>query len=355
MLDNVFYIFSLKPKDGSNDPHLHMSAKIVIDNDIVHVLEDHEGTFSDLNGKTELDAHKVFDRLARSSRFKVVNQAGIDQGRHPELLEEVESPKEGPSVFLYHRVGVKEPQELKCDDGKWTLDGFDVSLDELKLIVDNVTSGNASIQKLEGDMGKFYKSDDPLFAALGSIRNAVKEGHISPEHFRAITGHIFKDTMIPSMGNKKSYHDFMTRPRPGVHVHIDLNDFGKINKIHGFEAGDEAIKHAGNAVRSAIDESVGKANAKSFRIGGDEFRVHVPTYQHAVALSRTLKNKWDAIAPVKGTHNISGSIGIGESPDQAESSLIQAKGAKVKQAYPEGQAQTHAHSLIPDHEGHLKI
>jgi diguanylate cyclase (GGDEF)-like protein len=189
---------------------------------------------------------------------------------------------------------------------------------------------------------------------MAQLRAAVKAGHVHPDALKHISGHLFKDTLVPSMGNKKAYNDFaQKKDRGGVHVHMDMNDFGKINKIHGFEAGDHAIRAAGQAIREAADETGTKA--KAHRVGGDEFRLHFPNHEHAVRFARAVRNKFEQIPHVGGTHKISASIGIGANPEYAEQSLIFAKNAKVKANYPEGQAETHAHSGMPGFSGHIPV
>jgi GGDEF domain-containing protein len=205
------------------------------------------------------------------------------------------------------------------------------------------------------EMNDLKKKIDPgLATALGAMRSQVKAGAIDPEHFKRITSEIFTDPMT-GMGNKKAYADFLTRPRPGVHVRIDGNDFGDINKVHGFEAGDGAIKAMGTAIREALHGTVGKARAKSYRLGGDEFHLHVPDVRSASRFARAVREKLESIAPVGGTHGLSLSMGFGHDPTTAEMALINAKTAKKTTGYKPGQARTHAHSLVPGAEGAIPV
>jgi GGDEF domain-containing protein len=198
------------------------------------------------------------------------------------------------------------------------------------------------------------KIEPGLATALGALHSQVKAGAIDPEHFKRITQEIFTDPMT-GMGNKKAYADFLTRPRQGVHIRIDGNDFGDINKAHGFEAGDGAIKAMGTSIREALHQSVGKKYAKSFRIGGDEFHAHVPDPRSAARFARAVREKLESIAPIGGTHGLSLSIGFGHSPEHAEQALIHAKTAKKLAGYKPGQARTHVHSLVPSYEGAVPV
>jgi GGDEF domain-containing protein len=198
------------------------------------------------------------------------------------------------------------------------------------------------------------KIEDGLSTALGAVRAQVKAGVLDPEHFKRITREIFTDPMT-GMGNKKAYSDFLSRPRPGVHVRIDGNDFGSINKAHGFEAGDGAIRSMGTAIREALQQVVGKKYAKSYRLGGDEFHLHVPDARSAARFARAVREKLEAVAPIGGTHGLSLSIGMGDDPVTAEKALIQAKTSKKLAGYKEGQARTHVHSMIPGAEGAIPV
>ena len=110
----------------------------------------------------------------------------------------------------------------------------------------------------------------------------------------------------------------------------------------------------GMAIRSALDEAVGRAKAKSFRTGGDEFVVHVPSHQEAAHFSRVLRSKLEALPPVGGTHGLSVSMGFGMVPEHAEAALQQAKEASHQANYQPGKAQHHVHSLVPGSEGALQ-
>jgi GGDEF domain-containing protein len=157
------------------------------------------------------------------------------------------------------------------------------------------------------------------------------------------------------MGNKKAYADFLGRPKQGVHIRMDGNDFGAINKLHGFETGNQAITAMGGAIREAMDEAVGAKHGKVFRIGGDEFHAFVPSHDHAAQFARAVRQKLEAIPAVGGTHNLSLSMGFGHTPDHAELAMINAKGAKKESYYPVGQAKTHAASQVPGFEGHIPL
>jgi GGDEF domain-containing protein len=182
-----------------------------------------------------------------------------------------------------------------------------------------------------------HHRDPELMMHLSKIRK------ISPESASILGKRIFTDTMVPHVGNKLAYEDFMSRPRKGVHVMIDGNDFGAINKKWGQSMGDNAIKQ----MFGAVSQSSRTMRGKLFRVGGDEGRLHFETPEQAYSFVRDVRKNLENLPPIKGIHGHSLSIGIAETPERAEQALINAKNEKKAMNYPVGQAHTHVHSLLP--------
>lgn len=162
------------------------------------------------------------------------------------------------------------------------------------------------------------KMDPALARALANIR----AGRATPADANAVARGIYTDTMVPRMGNKLAYQDHVARNgNQGYHVHVDMNDFGQINKQHGEKMGDAAIKQFGG-LSNEVSRLFG---GKSFRNGGDEFKFwfHKPEQAHGFA--RELRARLEKQPKVGGTHNLAASVGIGFNPDHAESALLEAK------------------------------
>jgi diguanylate cyclase (GGDEF)-like protein len=185
-------------------------------------------------------------------------------------------------------------------------------------------------------------------------------GGLSPEQRDFFTKQIYHDTLVPGVGNKRAYEDFRSRPREGVHVTLDLNDFKALNDTFSYQHGDDAISAAGKAFSEASRANKGKL----FRVGGDEFRAHFETPEQAYSFLRHASQGVSNMVPVGGTHKVSFSAGIGHNPDHADQALHHAKAAKVARygSFREGTAtlghgQHFAHSLltgaagsVPTHE-----
>lgn len=215
------------------------------------------------------------------------------------------------------------------------------------------------IQKIAAQFDELVKFEPDLMASLKVLEEAAKAHGVDPSHIANVRTHLATDKLLRDhgvlMGNRAAYNSFLNKTREGVHIHLDGNGFGQINKLHGFEAGDQAIVAYGKAIREAIDESVGRSKAKAHRVGGDEFRVFTPTYEDASRFARSLRSKLEAVAPIGGTHSLSVSMGFGPSQHHAEIALINAKEAKKKARYPTGQEKTHAYSMMPHNQGHIPV
>ncbi len=199
--------------------------------------------------------------------------------------------------------------------------------------------------KLVERLEDLAKGDMGLMDALGITRQH------NPAAGKVLARHLFTDTMVPKVGNAFAYKDFLSRNRDnGIHLSLDANGFGSINKEHGFETGNEAIKHLFNTV-SDVSRKYG---LKAFRVGGDEGRLHAPTPARAEGFIKELKDKLANSPNVAGTdHKMSVSIGLGYSPEHAEQALMHAKdqlgplvNGKRMKTFPAGKEPTVSHSLL---------
>lgn len=360
-LHNLYYVYRVHPH-GTDDLHHQLVGKFILTPNHFEVLEDNSGQFKKLEGKPPAQIAAYIHKLSDSMYFKLVNLQDLIDGKHHEFIKPYEPPPDlGPeSVFEYHRVGMPEAQVLEFHSGKAYLDGHLLGDQDLQLLLDNAQQGHAtirykqaqeSVEKSEEFFMSLAKVEPHLDQALSGLREAVKAGHVDPKVLKTLTGEIFTDSMVRSMGNKKAFSDFLSRPKQGIHIRMDGNDFGSINKLHGFETGNQAIVAMGNAIREAMDEAVGRKHGKLFRIGGDEFHAFVPNHEHAAQFARAVRQKLEAIPAVGGTHSLSLSLGFGHTPDHAELALINAKGEKKKAGYAAGTAKTHAASQVPGFEG----
>jgi GGDEF domain-containing protein len=215
----------------------------------------------------------------------------------------------------------------------------------------------SQIAALAAQFRELAKTAPEVRDAMRALSRGAKAGSIDPKHVDAIRRGLFTDRGTGHiMGNFAAYEDFeqslKNNNKGGVHVRMDANDFKSINDMHGYhEGGDVAIHDMGHAIRQAVDKSVGKSKTKLFRLGGDEFHLHVPTHEDAAHFIRTLRTDLEARAPFKGTHNWSMSYGLGTTPEQSDEAIHHAKKAKKAGNHALGQSDHYAHSLVPGFEG----
>ena len=177
-------------------------------------------------------------------------------------------------------------------------------------------------------------------AMMDALRKARAE---IPEAGRVLARKIFTDTLVPAVGNRYAYNDFLSRHHSdGVHVKIDNNDFGSVNKKFGDHAGDEILQAYGSMASKLSRLYRGKA----FRVGGDEWAHHFDTFKSARKFVSDLTGALDRAPAAYGDHKVSDSVGIGSSRDHAERALMEAKAAKKAAGAPEGQAANHIRSSI---------
>ena len=163
------------------------------------------------------------------------------------------------------------------------------------------------------------KADEP---SLQDALRVLRSTH--PRHADTIARTIYGDSVIPSMGNKKAYNDFMSRPRKGVFLHADLSDFGALNKLgsKGYSTGDEAIKKFGDIATKLSREHRGKAH----HLSGDEFRFHFEKPEQAMGFAHKLKSALENTPKIDNKFNLAAAMGMGANPEHAEKSLVEAKG-----------------------------
>lgn len=387
--DHIFNVYAAEGDD--EEPKYRLVGRFMDTDSGIEVLADYHNILSNLGGPPSEEQNRAWRALVSSSYLRVVSLAEVQHGEHPDLLSDMNVPaltskpnRSQVTTFEYIRHGLREPLLVQFQEGKAHLNGQPLSRVEMQQLLDTIASGQAEVrryrhaetqmQKTEADLMALAKMEPNLRAALGSVKSAVDDNT-----YRTLMREIFSDPMLPEMGGKKAYQHFLENPQPGIHIRIDGNDFGAVNKIHGFESGNSAIMAMGHAIRDAKQEVDKKfapprgqpsadpserdleelMQSKLYRIGGDEFEVHIPdhpkAHEHAAAFTRALRSRLEAIPPIGGTHGLSVSVGFGPNPETADLAQIHAKTAKKEAGYLPGQAKTHVHSLMPGHEGPVPV
>lgn len=339
------------------------------------ILEDYYGLLGALGGNLGTTAlwgnvpHAVRGGFPAGATLECYTLGDVVGGHRLDLIPEANfGMLDGQFKLGY--VGVVGAHDLKFGPSGATLDGNALSSVELARILADVASGDCVVLPANHDGDFMEKAEDDLDigGALGHIKRAIASGHLDPKVEQAVRRHVYEDRMTPGMGNKFAYEEFRAKQKPGVYVSMDGNSFGKINKLHGHAAGDEAIKAFGKHAREALDEAVGRHQAKLFRnpdeqqlyrSGGDEFVAHVPSHEHAAKFAKLLQRKLEKHPAIRGTHKLSMSFGFGHNPETADQALLEAKKQKYgptgELKHQPGQEPSFAHSLVPGKEGKVLL
>jgi diguanylate cyclase (GGDEF)-like protein len=380
----------------------HPAGRFLVNNGKVHHLEDYYRELDVPEGT--VDDYTIAKLTHPRPGQAIASDADMRSGKHLHLIPEADLAKPMPQpidvtpemvqqhltklpppVWNYRRAGHDIAHTLEHHGkGKFSLDGNPLSPDELQTIALNLKNKSASI-RYKGDgiadtIAKMEKTFSTLrskplakeesighVAALRHLEEAENAGHVPKGTHDSLRRQIYTDPMTGGvMGNKFAYGEWLKKPRGGVHLALDANNFKQINDLYGHEAGDQSIQALGGAIRGAADEATERhpENAKVFRsaqdqdvhrIGGDEFQVWMPSHAHAASFARKLRDRLSQIPPVGGTHRLSMSIGMGHDPHSADAAVYEAK--KQKQIAP-GQFHTPAsiphvlaHSSVPGFEG----
>lgn len=115
---------------------------------------------------------------------------------------------------------------------------------------------------------------------------------------------------------------------------FDANNFGKVNKINGHQAGDQLLRSMAQAIRACADRF--DLGARCFRTGGDEFAILVPA-----RLVDTLRADIEQAATYQVNSDLEVSLtGTYAGTYSAADALLQARKAKRKRCCNEVTNQT---------------
>lgn len=130
---------------------------------------------------------------------------------------------------------------------------------------------------------------------------------------------VFENSLMSSVEKKQE-----KKGRKTGLLHIDLDNFKKINDTLGHEAGDYFLKEVGRRIRSVVNDP----NDITARLGGDEFVIilnHVMDENAASNVALQIIQELKRPIEIKGAdvvkeYNITASIGIALAPDHAQDS-----------------------------------
>src|SRR5437667_232964 len=109
----------------------------------------------------------------------------------------------------------------------------------------------------------------------------------------------FSAELAQELGRNRRYG------RPLAVIYLDLDDFKKVNDVHGHATGDAVLRLVADATRSAVRQAdvVG-------RLGGDEFGVLMPETEGIVAHAAATRLAAGIRTVFRGTPSVTASIGV---------------------------------------------
>jgi diguanylate cyclase (GGDEF)-like protein len=109
----------------------------------------------------------------------------------------------------------------------------------------------------------------------------------------------FSNELAQELGRNRRYG------RPLALIYLDLDDFKKVNDVHGHATGDAVLRLVADATRSAVRQAdiVG-------RLGGDEFAVLMPETEGTVAHAAANRLAGGIRTVFRGTPSVTASIGV---------------------------------------------
>ena len=193
-------------------------------------------------------------------------------------------------------------------------------------------------------------------------------------HVRMRLEHLAQTDSLTGLYNHRYFHERLraeltraSRSRDSIAVlMLDLDDFKRVNDIHGHSAGDQLLVHVARVTKETV-----RASDIACRIGGEEFAVIMPSCDAAAALGLAARLT-EGICEIDfdPVHSVTISIGVAQGPQHAaspreligcaEAAMMTAKARGKNQAvlYDEGATER------PDAEtagrdlrsiGHLKL
>ncbi len=377
MLPNdLYHAELLVSRDGKVSRH--PAGRFMVHNGFLTHLEDYHDLLGEAIPEGPVDIHSVQRINNPGPNLSVASHSDISKGLRHDFVKEhplpnplptpapdaVQVAAKRPSVWHYTRAGHDAPHILEANAGKFSLDGNPLQDHEVSTILENIKNKVAKIRYPKASLQDAVAKHEAVFASLRKamdVEAALKhvEGLGSgPEHEEALKSlhhAIFTDPMT-GLGNKLAYSKWSSKPRPGIHLAIDANNFKGVNDTYGHDAGDKAITAYGQAIREAVAEAAppGEQGGSAHRVGGDEFQAHFHTPEHAAHFQRILRSKLEAMPLVGGTHRMSLSVGQANDPHMADAALYEAKRQKFT---PTGMHAPHtvphllSHSLVPGSEG----
>ncbi len=191
---------------------------------------------------------------------------------------------------------------------------------EALIVVPLIARGN-----LKGTLNIYREGEDVLFTEE-EFRLATRFGDaaalaLDNAHIRASLEHQAQTDPLTGLYNHRAFHELLRKEllrTSAAHdtvavVMLDLDDFKRVNDIHGHALGDHVLAEVAGVLRGGIRDV-----DAVFRIGGEEFAIIAPSVDLATAekLARRLAAEV-ASTELEAVGSISVSVGVAVGPEHA--------------------------------------
>ena len=190
------------------------------------------------------------------------------------------------------------------------------SLIVIPMVARGLLKGTFNIYRI-GEEESFGEQEFELAKRFGDAAALALDN----AHIRASLEHQAQTDSLTGLFNHRYFHERLRRElmrasgaRESVAVvMIDIDDFKKVNDVHGHGVGDRVLAELADHLRATV-----RSSDVVCRIGGEEFAVIVPASEetHAIALADRLSQRLEGVElDIAG--EISVSIGIAHGPEHA--------------------------------------
>lgn len=154
------------------------------------------------------------------------------------------------------------------------------------------------------DSGKDTVRDVRLDESIARLRALSREGKLSADALQEIETALFRDELVPTIGNERAYRDHLATARAVtplyVHLQIDPPIRPEFDARASRACRDETEQAAGRALRSAIDEVLGAEHVDVWHVTGPHYVVAVQTTAQVSALENAVCTTVAALPHIAG-------------------------------------------------------
>ena len=191
---------------------------------------------------------------------------------------------------------------------------------EALIVVPLIARGN-----MKGTLN-IYREGEDVFFTDEEFKLATRFGDaaalaLDNAHIRASLEHQAQTDPLTGLYNHRAFHELLRKEllrASSAHdtvsvVMLDLDDFKRVNDIHGHAVGDHVLAELANVLRAGIRD-----HDAVFRIGGEEFAIIAPSVDLSTAekLARRLAEDV-ATAEFDAVGKVTVSVGVAIGPDHA--------------------------------------